>query len=140
MRIGAIAFVGLTIAGCGLATSYQIANMTPDELAKLSDDDICRPWTGSNPAVAAERKRRDLGDCDPEHLYCKNMGYQKGTELYLRCRQLAAQQQAAAQAQRQHAISQASETWQKAYQQPTVTNTNCSTYGNTLNCTSRTQP
>jgi hypothetical protein len=87
LEVGGMRFlalvVALLIAGCGWATSYQIANMSPDELTKLSDRDICRPWTANNPAVLAERQKRDLGNCDPAQLYCKNAGYEKGTELYL---------------------------------------------------------
>ena len=38
-----VAVVGLSLTGCGLATSYQIANMAPEELTKLSDADVCLP-------------------------------------------------------------------------------------------------
>ena len=97
-----VAVVGLSLTGCGLATSYQIANMAPEELTKLSDADVCRPWTGNNPALTAERQKRDLSDCNPDHLYCRSLGLKTGTDAYVNCRlqarQIAAQQAAAQQA------------------------------------------
>ena len=96
------AVVGLSLAGCGLATSYQIANMGPGELTKVSDNDLCRSGTTSNPAVVAERQKRELGDCNPDHVYCHSLGLKPGTDLYVKCRlqaaQIAAQQAAAQQA------------------------------------------
>jgi len=43
----------------------------------------------------AERERRGLADCSEAHRQCKAMGYTMGTELYLRCRTMIAQQDAA---------------------------------------------
>jgi len=56
---------------------------------------LCRPWTSSSTAVMAERERRGLADCSEAHRQCKAMGYTMGTELYLRCRTMIAQQDAA---------------------------------------------
>ncbi len=141
MRILAI-IVALALAGCGLATGYQIAHMAPDELTKLTDADICHPFTGTHSAaLEAERRRRDLADCSQEHLYCHNMGLKTGTDAYVQCR-LAASQVAAQQAASQAAASAAmAETGAKIMTQPappppSITNTNCNTFGNTLNCTS----
>ena len=39
-----VAVIGLSLTGCGLATSYQIANMAPENLTKVSDNDLCRSW------------------------------------------------------------------------------------------------
>jgi hypothetical protein len=89
MRITAI-IVAIALGGCGLATGYQIANMAPDELTKMSDADLCHSFTGNNPAITSERQKRDLGDCDPQHLYCHNMGLKTGTEAYVNCRLQAA--------------------------------------------------
>ena len=97
-----VAVVGLSLTGCGLATSYQIANMSAGELTKVSADDVCRSGTEKNPAVLAERQKRKLGDCNPDHLYCHSLGLKPGTDLYVQCRlqarQIAAQQAAAQQA------------------------------------------
>ena len=58
MRKGVmVAVVGLSLAGCGLATSYQIANMAPGELTKISDNDLCQFGSENNPAVVAEVAR-----------------------------------------------------------------------------------
>jgi hypothetical protein len=43
----------------------------------------------------AERQQRGLADCSEAHLECKAMGYTMGTELYLRCRTMIAQRNAA---------------------------------------------
>ena len=148
-----VAVVGLSLAGCGLATSYQIANMTPDELTKLSDADVCRPATGNNPALTAERQKRELGDCNPDHIYCHSLGLKPGTDLYVQCRlqarQIAAQQAAAQQAAqqagyaamaKQGAAMMATPSPPPPPPLPITTNTNCTTFGNTLNCRSTTQP
>ena len=157
MRIVTL-IVALALAGCGLAAGYQIANMNPDELTKLTDADICHPFTGTHSAaLEAERRRRDLADCSQEHLYCHNMGLKTGTDAYVQCRLAASQvaaQQAAAQAAQQ--AGYAAMTKQGAammapqqpaplppmqpLQFPSTTNTNCNTFGNTLNCRSTTQP
>jgi cytochrome c len=137
MRITAIIVaLALALAGCGLVTSYQIANMTPDQLTKLSDYDLC--WHGSpnSPAVMAERQKRDLADCSPAAQQCHAQGYRTGTELYLKCRQiqatLEAQQAAAQQAAGAAMVRQGAAMMTPA----PVTTTNCNTFGNTLNCTS----
>ena len=107
MRNGVmVAVVGLSLAGCGLATSYQIANMAPGELTKISDNDLCRSGTEKNPAVLAERQKRELGDCNPDHIYCHSLGLKPGTDLYVQCR-LQARQIAAQQAAQQEAAQQA---------------------------------
>ena len=97
-----MAIIGaLGLAGCGLATSYEISQMTPDELTKVSDADLCRPG-GTSPAVTAERQKRDLGDCDRDHLYCHSLGLKAGTDGYVQCRlkarEIAAQEGATQQA------------------------------------------
>ena len=81
-----VAVVGLSLAGCGLATSYQIANMAPGELMKVTDNDLRRSGTEKNPAVLAERQKRELGDCNPDHIYCHSLGLKPGTDLYVQCR------------------------------------------------------
>jgi len=45
--------VALALAGCGLATGYRTANMTPDELTKLFDADLCHFYTGNGPATCS---------------------------------------------------------------------------------------
>ena len=149
-----VAVVGLSLAGCGLATSYQIANMAPGELTKISDNDLCRSGTEKNPAVLAERQKRELGDCNPDHLYCHSLGLKPGTDLYVQCRLQARQitaQQAAAQEAAQQAGYAAMAKQGAAMMAtpsppppppilPTTTNTNCNTFGNTINCRSTTQP
>jgi hypothetical protein len=114
--------------------------MSPGELTKVSDNDVCRSGTEKNPAVLAERQKRELGDCNPDHLYCHSLGLKPGTDLYVQCRlqarQIGAQQAAAQQA------GYAAMTKQGAAMMapPPVTNTNCNTFGNTINCRSTTQP
>jgi hypothetical protein len=132
-----------------LATSYEIANMAPGELMKVTDNDLCRSGTDKNPAVLAERQKRDLGDCNPDHLYCHSLGLKPGTDLYVQCRlqarQIAAQQAAAQQAAgaamvQQGAAIMAAQPPAPPPPLPTTTNTNCNTFGNTINCRSTTQP
>ena len=104
MRNGVmVAVVGRSLAGCGLATSYQIANMAHGELTKISDNDLRRSGTEKNPAALAERQKCELGDCNPAHIYRHSLGLKPGTDLYVQCRlqvrhiaaQQAAQQEAA---------------------------------------------
>jgi hypothetical protein len=139
-----------------LATSYQIANMSPGELTKISDNDLCRSATATNPAVLAERQKRELGDCNPDHLYCHSLGLKPGTDLYVQCRlqarQIAAQQAAAQEAAQQAGYAAMAKQGaammatpsppppMQPLQFPSTTNTNCNTFGNTLNCRSTTQP
>ena len=146
-----VAVVGLSLTGCGLATSYQIANMSAGELTKVSDNDVCRSGTEKNPAVLAERQKRELGDCNPDHLYCHSLGLKPGTDLYVQCRlqarQIAAQQAAAQQAASAAMVQQGAAMMATPppappppLPLPTTTNTNCNTFGNTINCRSTTQP
>jgi hypothetical protein len=44
-----------------------------------------------NPAVLAEQQKRELGDCNPDHLYCRSLGLKPGTDLYVQCRLQAMQ-------------------------------------------------
>lgn len=117
----------------------SIGQMTPGELTKLSDADLRHPFTGNNPAITTERQKRDLGDCDRDHLYCRSLGLKTGTNTYVQCRlqarQIAAQEPAAG-AQQQQAATQAGQAWQKAFQPAPVTPTNCNSFGNSVNCTS----
>jgi hypothetical protein len=138
MRITAI-IVAIALGGCGLATGYQIGHMAPDELTKLTDVDVCHPYTGNHsPTLEAERKRRDLADCSQEHLYCHNMGLKTGTDAYVQCRVAAAQIATSNQAANQAAwLALSQQGFATAAGQPSVTtNTNCNTFGNTVNCTS----
>ena len=128
------------LAACGAVDSANISEMTSPELKAVSDQRLCNRYVSNTPAVMAERSARDLGDCDPGHIECKNMGFKKGTDLYLQCRMQATQiaaQQAAAQQAAGNAMVQQGAAMMKP---PTVTNTDCTTFGNSLNCTSRTQP
>ena len=128
-----VAVVGLSLGGCGPATTYQITHMTPDELTKVSDAGFCRSGTENDLGVVTERQKRELGDCSSDHLYCRHLGVKQGTDAYVQCRlqarQIAAQEDMA-DAQRAQAFTAA----QKSYQ-PAVTTTNCNTFGNTMNCT-----
>lgn len=146
MRITAI-IVALALAGCGLATSYQMGHMTPDELTKVSDYDLCWHGSANNPAVVAERQKRDLADCSTAAQRCHAMGYRTGTEIYLQCRNIEAQKevaQTAANAATSAAMLNASATLlaqpppppPPPLPMPTMTTTNCNANGNTLNCTS----
>jgi hypothetical protein len=124
MRIVAIIVAASALVGCGLAAGYQIGHMTPDELTKLSDADLCHPYTGNNPAITAERQKRDLADCGGDHIYCHSLGLKTGTDAYVQCRLKAREMAAdAASAQQQQAATQASQAWQKALQPGPVTTT-----------------
>jgi hypothetical protein len=85
----------LLLTACGVVRSNQIANMDAQQVRTISDGDLCRPWTSSNAAVMAERERRGLADCSEAHRQCKAMGYTAGTQLYLQCRSMLAQTEAA---------------------------------------------
>jgi hypothetical protein len=89
----------LLLAACGVVRSNQIAHMDAQQVRAVSDSDLCRPWTSSSTAVMAERERRGLADCSEAHRQCKTMGYTPGTQLYLQCRSMFAQTEAAHAAQ-----------------------------------------
>lgn len=137
--LGFVACVQVLVA-CGLVASSNISQMTAPELKAVSDERLCNRYVSHTPAVMAERAARDLGDCNPDHVECKGMGYQKGSELYLQCRQMLAQREAAQQAAYGRMTQQGAAILAQPPPQPTITNTNCSTFGNSLNCRSTTTP
>jgi hypothetical protein len=59
---------------------------------------LCSAWVQRTPAVNAERQRRNLGDRSVAHRQCVEQGFQPGTPLYLQCRQIAANREAAQEA------------------------------------------
>jgi hypothetical protein len=106
MRKLLIAVLPLLLAACGVVRSNQIASMDAQQVQALSDDDLCRPGTTSNPAVMAERQQRGLADCSGGHRECRAMGYTLGTPLYLQCRTMIAQREGIQEAQQQAAYRQ----------------------------------
>jgi hypothetical protein len=78
----------LALAGCGVARSNQIAAMSPDQLAAVSDRDICQGFTfnRSNANILTEVNRRQLGDCAPDHFTCTSWGASFGSSAYVQCR------------------------------------------------------
>lgn len=98
----------LLLTACGVVRSNQIANMDAQQVRTVSDSDLCRPWTSSSAAVMAERERRGLADCSAAHRQCKAMGYTSGTQLYLQCRTMLAQSEAAQDAATGQALIAAS--------------------------------
>jgi len=81
-------FVGLLLAGCGVARSNRIATLPHDQLATVSDRDIC-DGLAFNPDSAnlqAEVATRRLGDCSQDHFMCVSWGYAFGSPEYMYCR------------------------------------------------------
>jgi len=108
MKLLMVSALALALAGCGIVRDNQVAAMTPDEVRTLRDGELCRSGTAS-PNVMAERQRRGLADCSEAHLECRAMGYTMGTELYLACRAMVAQRQAADHAAYMRALGQVSQ-------------------------------
>jgi hypothetical protein len=79
---------GLLLSACGLAQSNQIAAMSPQELAGLSDRHICQgvKFNKSNANLAAEVSKRKLGDCSVDHFQCVSWGAEFGSPAYVQCR------------------------------------------------------
>ncbi len=74
-----------------------------------------------------------------DHEQCASMGYERGTELYLRCRQLKAGvrlNEEAIQQQRGQALMQAGAAMMAASQPKPVTTTNCNRFMNQVTCQS----
>jgi hypothetical protein len=67
----ACAGIGL-IAGCGVVRSNRIAAMAPEQLATVSDQEICRGlmFNKGSANLQAEVGARKLGDCSPDHFQC----------------------------------------------------------------------
>jgi hypothetical protein len=86
--------LALAVAGCGLVRAGQTSRMDATEIMQVSDHDLCNP-NAAGSIVTAERARRGLGDCSPFHAQCIAMGFQLGTQEYLQCRALLAQDDAA---------------------------------------------
>ena len=115
------AMVVLTaLNGCGLARSKAIsAAQSPEQLTKYTDKQLCNPLITITPIVAAERGRRELGDCSAAHMSCKASGFQPGTDRYLACRQFVGAENAAKAARRQAGYLQMMRSGFKMMQAPT---------------------
>ncbi len=93
MRFTIISLFFLALSGCGLARSNAISDAKSQlELGEYSDSQLCNIHVEETPFVRAERNRRNLGDCSAAHKQCRDSGYVSGTELYLACRQMIAQE------------------------------------------------
>ena len=90
----AVSACAFAFASCGVMRSQEVSQMSPEQIGLASDEDVCRPLARGN-IVEMERTRRGLGDCSEAHRDCVNNGYQPGTPLYLQCRAVAAEAQAA---------------------------------------------
>lgn len=78
----------IVLSACGVARSNQIAVMSPEQLATVSDRDICQGITfnRSNTNLVAEVSKRQLGDCAPAHFTCTSWGASFGSPAYVQCR------------------------------------------------------
>jgi hypothetical protein len=78
----------LLLSACGVARSNQIAAKSPEELAVVSDRDICRGLTFNrdNDTLRAEAAKRRLGDCTDAHFLCVSWGGSLGSAAYVQCR------------------------------------------------------
>jgi hypothetical protein len=81
------------LSACGVIRGSQVSQMDAAQIAQVSDRDLCRTYS-SGEVVMAERQRRGLADCSVAHLKCRQMGYAPGTEIYLKCRAMVANQEA----------------------------------------------
>lgn len=136
-QLASLAIVGIALAGCGLARSSQISQMSPDELRSVSDDHLCNPYVKQSSAVTSERSRRNLGDCSHAHLTCMKSGYQQGTALYLQCRQFVAMEESASRQRYANMGTAGQQMMQQGRQQPSPAS-NTTVYnmqGRTIICT-----
>jgi hypothetical protein len=87
-RILLAAMLAAVLAACGVARSNQIAAMTPDQLAVVTDKDICQGFmlNRGNANLLAEVNKRQLGDCSPDHFTCASWGASFGRPKYVQCR------------------------------------------------------
>jgi len=76
------------LQGCSAMGPDEIVSLPPEQLAKLSDHDICRGLAlyKGNANLAAEAQRRDLGDCSADHFLCVSWGAKPGSPEYAQCR------------------------------------------------------
>jgi hypothetical protein len=82
-----------SLCGCGAIRSGEVSRMDAAQIAQVNDRELCNRYADGQ-VVMTERARRGLADCTPAHLQCRQMGYAPGTELYLNCRTMVANQEA----------------------------------------------
>ncbi len=79
----------LALGACaGREASDTIAKLTPEEIIRLSDEDICRGrfYNARNETLAAAAEARGLGDCAPNHFRCVRDGHAYESLGYFECR------------------------------------------------------
>ena len=81
----------LLLAGCASTAGDTISELAPERLKVVSTTSLCKPYF-QGPNVAAERRRRGLGDCSPADQACASAGYPAGSPNYAHCRANAALQ------------------------------------------------
>lgn len=81
-------FVGILLTACGVSRANRIATLPPDQLATVSDHDICDglAFNPDSENLQAEVAKRRLGDCTQDHFMCVSWGYALGTPEYTQCR------------------------------------------------------
>lgn len=93
-RVFILLLCGILVSSCGAIRSKTISKATNQEdLVKYSDRHLCNRFVDVNPVVAAERRRRDLGDCSKEHRSCVASGFSTGSDKYLACRRFMAKEE-----------------------------------------------
>lgn len=123
--------VALALTGCGLVRSREISHMDSTQITQVSARDLCNPNV-SGSVAEQERARRGLGDCSPAHFQCVKTGFQPGTDSYLRCRNLAAQQDIANRSMYLQMIPMGAQMMSQP--RPTVTTGTCQSVGATVFC------
>jgi hypothetical protein len=147
----------ILIVGIAVYSLTSCYSLTPEEARNSSVESLCFTTTANwgrdgltkeeREGARSELKARGVASCDPvgiDTYYCSVYGYEKGTPNYGACmivmNQVRAQnhlsQQAMQQAQSAALMQIGNQMMNQSQPQSTITNTNCSRLGNTVNCTS----
>lgn len=85
------------LLGCHHRVSSPYAQLTPEQLTVISDNDLCRIINThryiKSENVQQEEIRRGLTDCSPGEVYCRNLGLYIDTQENTTCRFTFTQQQ-----------------------------------------------
>lgn len=143
--------ITFTVTACGIARRQALETYPESEiefkLAQNGDRGLCliveHPgWYGPRAisASASMAETHDIGDCTPDHRQCQAMGFHSGTDSYLGCRSMLAQQENAAEiggAMNSTALLEAGAAFLKPNPSPPVyipTNTTCIPIGAGFGC------
>src|SRR5262245_39520559 len=87
-RMRAAALLIAPVSACGIARLNQIAAMNPEQLAVVSDRDVCRGlmFNRDNADLVGDATKWRLDDCSDAHFTCVSWGASFGNPTYVQCR------------------------------------------------------